>query len=52
MAVILVHSPPLRKAGKALLLSVIGFGVVTIIFGLSRWFWLSLLMLALSGALG
>ena len=51
MAVILVHSPPLRKAGKALLLSVIGFGVVTIIFGLSRWFWLSLLMLALSGAL-
>ena len=51
MALILVHSPPLRKAGKALLLSVIGFGVVTIIFGLSRWFWLSLLMLALSGAL-
>lgn len=50
MALILVHSPPLRKAGKALLLSVIGFGVVTIIFGLSRWFWLSLLMLALSGA--
>ncbi|MCV3216043.1 MFS transporter [Plectonema radiosum NIES-515] len=51
MAVILVHSPPLRKAGKALLLSVIGFGVVTIIFGLSRHLTLSLLMLALSGAL-
>jgi len=30
---------------------VIGFGVVTIIFGLSRWFWLSLIMLTLSGAL-
>ena len=51
MAVLLAHLPPLRKAGQTLLWSVIGFGVVTIIFGLSRWFWLSLLMLALSGAL-
>ncbi|MBO3460194.1 MFS transporter [Aetokthonos hydrillicola Thurmond2011] len=51
MAVSLAHLPPLRKAGKALLWSVIGFGVVTIIFGLSRWYWLSLLMLAFSGAL-
>ncbi|OUL28431.1 MFS transporter [Nostoc sp. T09] len=51
MAVTLAHLPPLRKAGPALLWSVVGFGVVTIIFGLSRWFWLSLLMLALSGAL-
>jgi MFS family permease len=51
MAVLLAHLPPLRKAGPALLWSVVGFGVVTIIFGLSRWFWLSLLMLALSGAL-
>jgi MFS family permease len=51
MAVSLAHLPPLRKAGKALLWSVVGFGIVTIIFGLSRWFWLSLLMLALSGAL-
>lgn len=51
MAVSLAHLPPLRKAGQALLWSVIGFGVVTIIFGLSRWYWLSLLMLALSGAL-
>ncbi|MBH8566158.1 MFS transporter [Nostoc sp. CENA67] len=51
MAVTLAYLPPLRKAGPALLWSVVGFGVVTIIFGLSRWFWLSLLMLALSGAL-
>ncbi|NMF61981.1 MFS transporter [Brasilonema octagenarum] len=51
MAVLLAHLPPLRKAGPALLWSVVGFGVVTIIFGLSRLFWLSLLMLALSGAL-
>lgn len=51
MAVSLAYLPPLRKAGPALLWSVVGFGVVTIIFGLSRWFWLSLLMLVLSGAL-
>ncbi|MBD2595636.1 MFS transporter [Nostoc spongiaeforme FACHB-130] len=51
MAVVLAYLPPLRKAGPALLWSVVGFGVVTIIFGLSRWFWLSLLMLMLSGAL-
>ena len=51
MAVILTHLPPLRKAGPALLWSVVGFGIVTTIFGLSRWLWLSLLMLVLSGAL-
>ena len=51
MAVTLAYLPPLRKAGPALLWSVVGFGVVTIIFGLSRWFWLSLIMLTLSGAL-
>ncbi|MGE5657463.1 MAG: MFS transporter [Actinomycetota bacterium] len=51
MAVALAHLPPMKQAGKALLWSVAGFGVVTIIFGLSRWFWLSLVMLALSGAL-
>ena len=51
MAVLLVYLPPIRKAGPALLWSVVGFGIVTIIFGLSRWVWLSLLMLALSGAL-
>ncbi|OKH43285.1 MFS transporter [Calothrix sp. HK-06] len=51
MAVTLAHLPPLRKAGPALLWSVVGFGVVTIIFGLSRSYWLSLLMLLLAGAL-
>ncbi|AFZ59603.1 MFS transporter [Anabaena cylindrica FACHB-243] len=51
MAALLVYLPPIRKAGPALLWSVVGFGIVTIIFGLSRWVWLSLLMLALSGAL-
>ncbi|BAY26936.1 major facilitator transporter [Calothrix sp. NIES-2100] len=51
MSVVLAYLPPLRKAGPALLWSVVGFGFATIIFGLSRWFWLSLLMLVLSGAL-
>lgn len=51
MAVVLAYLPPLRQAGKALLWSVAGFGITTIVFGLSQSFWLSLLMLALSGAL-
>ncbi|MHC5779262.1 MFS transporter [Nostoc sp.] len=51
MGITLVYLPPLRKAGPALLWSVVGFGVVTIIFGLSRSFWLSMLMLILGGAL-
>ena len=51
MAITLAYLPPLRKAGPALLLSVVGFGVVTIIFGLSHSFWLSMLMLILGGAL-
>lgn len=41
--------PPLRSAGRWLLASVAGFGVSIIVFGLSRSFALSLLMLALSG---
>ncbi|CAN1211659.1 MFS transporter [Tumidithrix helvetica PCC 7403] len=51
MAVAIAHLPPFRHAGLAMLWSVAGFGIVTIVFGLSRWFWLSLLMLAFSGAL-
>jgi len=50
MALSLSYLPPLQRAGRALLLAVTIFGVVTIAFGLSTWFWLSLLMLAISGA--
>jgi MFS family permease len=50
MAVTLSHLPPLRQAGRALLLAVTVFGIVTIVFGLSSLFWLSLLMLAGCGA--
>jgi MFS family permease len=47
---VLAHRPPLQNAGRTLLLAVTGFGLATIIFGLSQWFWLSLLMLFLLGA--
>lgn len=50
MALFLAHRPPFQHAGRALLLAVAGFGLATIIFGLSHWFWLSLPMLFLLGA--
>ena len=49
MAVAIAHLPPMRNAGRTLLWCVTGFGVSTIIFGASHWFWLSLLMLFLTG---
>lgn len=51
MAFLLAHLPPLKQAGRTLLLAVTGFGIATIVFGLSRIFWLSVLMLGLLGAL-
>jgi len=50
MALILTHRPPFTHAGRTLLIAVAVFGVGTIIFGLSSWFWLSFLMLFLLGA--
>jgi MFS family permease len=50
-ALILAHRRPLQRAGRALLWAVAGFGLATIGFGFSRWFWLSLLMLFACGAL-
>ncbi len=50
MAVTIAYLPPMRHAGRTLLWSVTGFGVVTIIFGASHWLWLSLIMLLLTGA--
>jgi hypothetical protein len=49
MSAILVHRPPLQKAGHTLLWAVAGFGLATIGFGYSRVFWLSFLMLFLCG---
>ena len=51
MAFALAHLPPMRRSGLAMLWGVAGFGVATVIFGVSRSFPLSLAMLALTGAL-
>lgn len=51
MALTLAHRAPMKHAGRSLLLSVGGFGIATIVFGLSTNFWLSLAMLFFTGAL-
>ncbi|MGD9646272.1 MAG: MFS transporter [Pirellulales bacterium] len=50
-AFMIAHLPPMRKAGPILVWSVAGFGIATVVFGLSRSFGLSLAMLFLTGAL-
>lgn len=42
--------PPTRHAWRNLLLSALGFGAATLVFGLSTHFWLSVAALAVSGA--
>ena len=51
VAFALAHSPPFKRAGRTLLLAVAGFGAATVGSGLSRSFWLSLLMLLVLGGL-
>jgi MFS family permease len=48
-ALIVAHLPIFTKAGRALVWAVVVFGLATIGFGFSQWFWLSLLMLFLCG---
>jgi MFS family permease len=50
MALALTRLPAIKQAGKTLLIVVAGFGLATIVFGLSQNFWLSALALALVGA--
>src|SRR6266704_3671308 len=50
MALVVAHLPPMKRAGKTLLWCVTGFGAATILFGLSKVFWLSLGVLFLIGA--
>jgi MFS family permease len=40
---------PWKHAGRTILWAVLGFGIATIIFGLSHWLWLSIIALALTG---
>jgi MFS family permease len=48
-ALALAHLPPMRRAGLTMLISVAGFGIATVVFGLSTSFWLSMAMLFLTG---
>jgi MFS family permease len=50
MAMAIAHLPPMKRAGRSMLMAVAAFGVCTIVFGLSRNFWLSLGMLFGIGA--
>jgi MFS family permease len=50
MAVTMAHSRKIEHAGRTLILTVVGFGIATMLFGLSRNLWLSLAMLVLVGA--
>ncbi len=51
MSFVTAHMPSLKKAGRTLLLVVACFGAATVVFGISRVFWLSLLMLLVLGAM-
>lgn len=49
-SVVLMTRPPIRRTGRTLLLAVGAYGVATIVFGLSRWFPLSVAAYMLVGA--
>ncbi len=44
------HFPLNKNAGMKLLAAIFGFGICIIVFGVSTWFWLSVVALFLSGA--
>jgi MFS family permease len=50
-AMVIAHRPPMKKAGAALLWSVVGFGIATIVFGFSESFYLSVAMMFLAGVM-
>ena len=50
MALTLAHLPPMRRAGVTMLWAVAGFGAATVVFGLSKNFWVSIVALAVTGA--
>jgi MFS family permease len=49
MAVGIAHLPPFRRAGRTMLGAVAVFGLATVVFGLSRNFYLSFAMLVICG---
>lgn len=51
MVISLTLSPMKRKQGIKLLFAVAGFGACIIVFGISKWYWLSFVALMVSGVL-
>jgi MFS family permease len=51
MVIALTISPMKRRQGIKLLIAVAGFGACIIVFGLSKWYWLSFVALMISGLL-
>jgi MFS family permease len=49
-AFIMAAYPPAKKAGMALLWSVVAFGLFTILFGISKSYWMACAMLFMTGA--
>jgi len=49
-ALIMARIGSIRRQGVTVVLSVAMYGMTTVAFGLSRWFWFSVIMLALMGA--
>ena len=49
-SIVVAHRPPFRRSGPALITAVTGFGLAIIVFGLSRNFLLSFVMLFVAGA--
>jgi MFS family permease len=50
MALVTTHLKPWRRAGRTMLWTVLGYGVATFVFGISKSLWLSLAALFLVGA--
>ena len=49
-ALLMAHLPSIQRSGRTLFACVAGFGIATIVFGLSENFWLSMLALSFTGA--
>jgi MFS family permease len=49
ISIVLAYRPPMAKAGRMLMIGVAGFGISIICFALSKNFYLSMGLLALSG---
>jgi MFS family permease len=47
---VMARAATFKRQGKLVLISIAIYGAATMVFGLSRWFWLSLVMLAITGA--